>query len=392
MAQFTLAEFHELVAAVSVPMLVADYQKYVDKYSDWSLQDLENWLQDYENIRTACFDLGSHASSDAWDLLYGGGEDYEGEVPDTISVMASTGKYPEFKKSMIAQLLAPFRGIKSLMFEHTVPGPHGRDLIVRSYWKAAGGKEHPYSRVVVVDLDVTDIRRTEQAAQESAESRSRILRTVGHELRNPLFGVAGLSQSLIENWEDIPEDERHQIVQEIQGQSQDTMMILEDLLAGAAAEHRSLQVVVQPLDVSTLLTTSDLNDFELDIKPTPRAKADPLRTRQIIRNLAQNARKYGGPNRSIKCFTDQGNVVVQVSDDGAGLSPRLLERLFEPFNAGDHPGSTGLGLSISKALALAMDGDLLLRDDLPATTFELRLPATKTRHGGNSKPKSESET
>ncbi len=378
MAQFSLEEFRELVAAVSVPMLVMDYRGIIAEYSSWDPDELEEWLQDPHHIVDISEHLGEHTASDAWIRLYGG-ENNDGTVPDLISPMvANPDKYADYHKSMIAEFTAPFKGIRSLLFEHTVPGPQGRDITVRSHWKAAGGINNPYARIVVVDLDVTDLRRTEQAAQESAESRSRILRTVGHELRDPLDEVSTMSDTLMKDWHTSNDKSRREMLKAILDQATDTMMGLEDLLAGAAAEQKALQVVQKPVDMLSLLTDADLKDFDVKIESVPSAIADPLRVRQIIRNLVQNARQHGGPKRQIRCFSENDDVLVQVIDNGEGIPESEAARLFETLNTNDESNSLNLGLSVSKSLAIAMEGDLTLRTDLPNTTFELRLPTSRS--------------
>ncbi len=379
---FGLDDFCDLVSFISVPVLVRNHEAMIERYSGMTVEEFEEYLQDDHHLLEACDALGDYlAASDAWFRLYGDPSEERSGLPDTVGPMSRGGGYPEFRHNLIQQLCAPFRDIRSLVCEHSVPGPHGRDIIVRSYWKAAGGFDNPYARTVVVDLDVTDMRRTEKAAQEVAESRSRILRTVGHELRNPLAGISGIAQVVNEEWDSLDDDSRKSLMETVATQAQDTMVILEDLLAGAATEQSDVVVELRPVDITEIITRVDLADFELQISEIKPAMADPLRTRQIIRNLAQNARKYGGPERKISCDTEDGWVVIRVSDNGEGIKGINLERLFQPFNSSNHQGSTGLGLSISKTLALAMGGDLTLREDLPGTVFELTLPVSRINAG-----------
>ncbi len=390
--RFTLEEFRNLVEAVSIPILVRSHEPLIEAFKGWSGEEFVEYLRrDGKNLREALNVLGPRVVSSGWIRLYGEESPEENDpqlsiednelIPDTVEPAIQGGDYPELREHLVAQLAAPFFGTKSITVEHQVPDIHGGEITVRSYWKATGPPDRPYSRVVTVDLDVTEERRTEQAAQEVADSRARIIRTVGHELRNPLAGIVGIAQVAYEQWDDLDHDTLYELIEAITDQAQDARTILEDLLAGAATEQSEFGIEPRPIDIAEILTRSDLSDFHFVISDQVPAMADPLRVRQIVRNLTQNARKYGGPNKSIRIFQSGEQIVIQVSDDGEGIQGFNLEHLFEPFNASDHEGSTGLGLSISKTLALAMGGDLILREDLPGTTFELNLPVSKISGG-----------
>ena len=109
--------------------------------------------------------------------------------------------------------------------------------------------------------------------------------------------------------------------------------------------------------------------------------SDPLRFRQIIRNLLSNATRYGGSNVSVHAFRDGAQVTVAVSDDGTGIPLERANTIFEPYASahepGSQPGSVGLGLAVSRTLARLMGGDLVYNGN-GGTTFELTVPADRT--------------
>jgi signal transduction histidine kinase len=100
--------------------------------------------------------------------------------------------------------------------------------------------------------------------------------------------------------------------------------------------------------------------------------------RQIVRNLATNAQRYGGD--AIRVEMDRGNdrATLRVIDDGAGVPEDDRERIFEPYasahGVAGHPGSIGLGLAISRKLARLMGGDLTYRYQDGESIFEFTLP------------------
>jgi signal transduction histidine kinase len=117
----------------------------------------------------------------------------------------------------------------------------------------------------------------------------------------------------------------------------------------------------------------------VDIPTGVHAWVDPLRFRQIVRNLLTNARRYGGANVTIRAGVDRAGIYVQVIDDGPGVPAGDRERIFQPYvrAAADSalPGSIGLGLPVSRRLARLMGGDLVYRHDA-GSIFEIRLPGT----------------
>ena len=110
--------------------------------------------------------------------------------------------------------------------------------------------------------------------------------------------------------------------------------------------------------------------------------ADPERLRQILMNLVSNAQKFTpeGGSIQITCAGDEERVRISVHDNGVGIPPEQLERIFEPFVQAHRPAElgveqgVGLGLAISRELARAMDGDVTASGDLEVgSTFTLEL-------------------
>ena len=114
----------------------------------------------------------------------------------------------------------------------------------------------------------------------------------------------------------------------------------------------------------------------------PGALADPLRVRQVVRNLLTNAGRYGGSEVWIEFGTRGNLVVIQVCDNGPGIADSEHQRIFEPY-ASAHPrtgmpAAVGLGLSDARQLARLMGGDVQYVPG-PHTTFELTLVSAPSR-------------
>jgi PAS domain S-box-containing protein len=216
--------------------------------------------------------------------------------------------------------------------------------------------------IIYFDGAILDI--TAKVAAE--QSRNEFIATVSHELRSPMTVVVGLGEELANNYDSFSDDERRELAQLIARQAEDATWLLEDLLvAYRQAAERVLEVTER--DVEVIVQTG-----------RTMAKADPRRTRQIIRNLVSNAVRYGGPEISVVVRGAGDRVELAVRDNGKPIAPEEVERIFQPFQRGsgpDVPTSVGLGLTVARKLARLMEGDLVYRQEDGLTSFVLSLPA-----------------
>jgi signal transduction histidine kinase len=360
----------QLVSAVSAPLLVVDYTPIIERYEGLTVAEIARRLEDEEELIT-CLQLPRQLGvSDEWVLLYGHPLADE-EAPDLVDRRFTGDQYPDLRKDIIDQFLAPFRGISSLLSQHLAPTLAG-EVTVRSHWKAPLVDGVPdYSMIVIVDLDISDLREAEQALEEAIESKDRLMATLSHELRNPLSGVVGFISILTNDWDSMDDDTRREMAEDIAAQVGDMSSLLDDFLTFNV--DSSLCVDDQLLTVADVLESLDLAGVKLEIDPAIKARGDALRIRQVIRNLMRNAERHGGERRILRTVTIDGMLAIQMRDDGPGVSSEVLERLFEPFSHGSKSGSLGLGLAVSRKLAKAMGGDLTYRREGDTTVFELRL-------------------
>lgn len=367
-------EIEQLASAAAVPLLVVDYTPLIDRYRGLPVEEIAALLED-ESELFACLRLPRQLGvSDDWILLYGFSED--DQTPDLVVRKFSGHRYPELRKNLATQFLAPFRGISEIRCEHLAPALAG-DVIVRSHWKASLVEGVPdYTRIVIVDLDVSDLREAEKSLGEAVESKDRFMATVAHELRNPLTSVVGFSSILTSEWESMDDETRRSMAKDIDDQVGDMASLLDDFLTFNVDQDQRVDDAV--LSIGTVLASVDLEGVESEVDETLLVRGDALRIRQVIRNLVRNARIHGG--KSLKLMTEStGNrVLIRSIDDGTGVPPDVVDNLFQPFSHGAKSGSLGLGLSVSRKLARAMGGDLVYRREAGLTVFELQLPAGPT--------------
>ena len=225
--------------------------------------------------------------------------------------------------------------------------------------------------------------------EEAAKSKDQFLASISHEIRTPLTSVVGFSNLLTERRLDGESAEMAGIISR---EAHEVEYIVEDLLVAARADLGTIALQLAPTDVSVAVQASVAALIEG--KPRVRtdgldatAVADPARVRQILRVLLTNAVRYGGPDVEVMIASGPRTVSVAVSDDGLGIPPGDVDRIFAPYHrahsASGQPQAIGLGLYIARYLARLMDGDLNHQRSAGRTAFVLTLPrhATSTAIG-----------
>lgn len=227
-------------------------------------------------------------------------------------------------------------------------------------------------------------RATEQLERRLAE-RDRFVASVGHEVRTPLAAVLGLAEEVRDRFDLLGPTEVRELIGVLADQSKEIASIVEDLIAFTATdrpdfvvrtERTRLDEVVRAAVASVpAVARSGLSIRRIE---SVHAACDPLRARQIVRNLITNARRHGGDRTYIDVTsTPDGGVVIAVADSGGPIPESIQATMFEPYASsyrteGDL-ASLGLGLTVSRQLARSMGGDLIYRWD-EESRFELHFP------------------
>lgn len=225
-----------------------------------------------------------------------------------------------------------------------------------------------------------------EALERSNEEKDKLLASVSHELRTPLTAIVGLSEEIAANRLSMGRDEFDELTGIIAVQSRELAQLVEDLLVASRADFGNLSIRPEAIDLRTQvgMVLDGVHDALLGGRSLSvegegaRAWADPLRVRQIVRNLITNALKYGGDTIEVAVAEIGGLAKVVVSDNGAGVAEHeatlIFERYYRSRQAPTQPGSVGIGLSVSRQLAELMDGTLTYSPTGGVTGFELALP------------------
>ena len=295
-------------------------------------------------------------------------------------ILASRVDEPE---AMLAELEAAASHVEDTpTLEFSLNQPEARTLQIRVFpiQSAEGGSQG-------LALLLHDITRE----RELDEIKSRLLSTVSHELRTPLASIKGFATTLLREDVDWDETSRREFLSIIDEESDRLSELIGNLLDMSRIEAGELPVEPEPIDLLPIIqeTAAEFqmrthdHHFQLQLPGTlPLAMADPRRTRQVLRNLVENAVKYspGGGPITIAAQPEEQMIVVSVADRGIGIDPQQLDRVFDRFYQVDSAstrkvGGSGLGLSISKAIVEAQAGSIWAESEANVgSTFYFSLP------------------
>jgi signal transduction histidine kinase len=245
--------------------------------------------------------------------------------------------------------------------------------------------------MVLVGASALESRWQRSRLKAVVEAKDRFLATVSHELRTPLTGVVGFLAEALNRY-DMSDAEKWEAVSIAADQAQELAGIVEDLITATRVDPSGLSVnhtvinlsheVAQVVEAFSRRLVVRLQGVEQQLL----AWGDAARVRQILRNLLDNAARYGRPPVDLVLRADSGRIYVQVGDHGPGVAPdrqRLLFRPHQPLHPSTtQPESLGLGLWISRHLARLMGGDLTYEPgEVPCFTLALAA-APRTRGRG----------
>jgi signal transduction histidine kinase len=222
--------------------------------------------------------------------------------------------------------------------------------------------------------------------REVSQSKDSFIADVSHELRTPLTGIYGFASALEDGDQSLSPASR-ELVGLIVTEAAELARMVDDLVAAGRIDADAITYDLETVELSA--------EIEEVIRPFKRrgvsvevddigisVRADRLRLRQLLRNLVSNAVKYGGDEIAVTAYRQDHTVVIEVIDDGPGVSADADDRLFNRY-VHDHgsallQGSVGLGLAIARSFAEGMDGSLEYKriDDL--TIFEVSLPLAES--------------
>jgi len=255
----------------------------------------------------------------------------------------------------------------------------------------------------MVDERTEKLKSAISKAEEANRMKSEFLATMSHEIRSPMSGVLGMAELLL----DTPlTSQQKDLTRTILNSGEVLMNIIEDILDFSKIEANKLELdpiavnMLELVDDVAMLYSTKARDkaLELAVRYVPGSEpfvyADPMRIRQVLGNLVNNAIKFTQTGYVIITVRedfdadlplDKVKLVFTVEDSGIGIAPQDQDRIFEKFEQANssttrNHGGTGLGLSISRKLIELMGGQITLQSELgKGSTFEFTLPMTRNQ-------------
>lgn len=234
-------------------------------------------------------------------------------------------------------------------------------------------------------------------AEEGNRAKSQFLANMSHELRTPLNAIIGYSEMLQEESAELGMDGLIPDMKKIHVAGKHLLSLINDILDLSKIEAGKMELFLEEFDVATViqdvvttiqpLLDKNANRIEVDCSPaTGRMYADVTRIRQILFNLLSNASKFtkeGLIRVEARRLREGGAdwITMRVSDNGIGMTPSQMSKLFQPFTQADAStnrkyGGTGLGLAISRRFSQMMGGDITAESESgKGTSFNVRIPA-----------------
>jgi two-component system phosphate regulon sensor histidine kinase PhoR len=270
-----------------------------------------------------------------------------------------------------------------LGFELALPGLDNRCLQVNA--AALLDRSGRQQGIVLVFHDLTRLKQLENTRQE-------FVANVSHELRTPLSMIKGYVETLANGAKDDPKVAAR-FLQTIEKHADRLTYLIEDLLTISRLESGQIVMNVQTVElkgiagevVNDLRTRAAERNVVLEDKVPAglRVKADAERLQQVLFNLVDNAIKYGRSGGGVWISARPAAALAEVSvrDNGPGIPPDSVDRVFERFYRVDkarsrEQGGTGLGLSIVKHIVQSHGGEVWVESELgKGTTFFFTLPA-----------------
>lgn len=245
-------------------------------------------------------------------------------------------------------------------------------------------------RAILVKASVRTV-----ALEENEKLRTTLLASLSHDLRTPLATITGAVTTLQKFGDAMPAEQRRDLLASIEEEASRLTRFIANLLDMSRIEAGALRPKSDFVDVAEVVraaveratkafggqpfSTSLAHDL-------PFMRGDANLIEQVLFNLLDNAQKYGGGGRvSIHARRDGDSVLLSVTDEGPGIKPADLERIFEKFYRGGRSdgrkAGTGLGLSISRGLIEAMGGRIWAESPAArrrGTRIVIAMPAAET--------------
>lgn len=217
---------------------------------------------------------------------------------------------------------------------------------------------------------------------ENERFRANLLRAVSHDLRTPLTSISGSASSILNN--DFDEETKKKLISDIYDDSIWLINLVENLLSASRLDDGKVQLKTEPQLVEDIINEAvthvnrKILNYNLKVELENdfiMVDVDVRLIVQVLINILDNAIKYTdeGTDIIIRSFTKGNKVIIEILDNGLGISKENQECIFDMFftsseSKGDSRRGLGLGLALCKSIINAHGGDIYVRNNKPKGT------------------------
>ncbi len=279
----------------------------------------------------------------------------------------------------------------ALNVEFRVTWPDGSVHWLKDQGETLRGPDGPFMTGAAVDI--TDRKQMEDELRDADRRKDEFLAMLGHELRNPLAPLRNVTETLRRRRLDGPALERAYAMMDRQvahlsrlvDDLPDVSRITRGLVELGKAPANLAEVIEQAVEMAAPVIEGRGHELSLALPHRPlRVEGDATRLTQVVFNLLHNAAKYTDPGGKVwlTLERDADRAVLRVRDNGTGMKPDLVPKVFDLFSQGERTpdrsqGGLGLGLALVKRLVEMHGGTVAARSEGPGkgSEFSVRLPA-----------------
>ena len=289
----------------------------------------------------------------------------------------------------------------------TLVARDGREIAIDDNGATMHDRQGKLIGTVVVFRDITsrkqaeeDLRAAKEAAETANRTKSQFLANMSHELRTPMNAIIGYSEMLTEEAQDDGREDMVSDLQKIHGAGKHLLALINDILDLSKIEAGKMELFLETFDVPQMVQelaaslepviAKNSNRLEIQCPESLGTMyADLTKVRQNLMNLLSNAAKFTSEGQIVlnvksEARGGQPGISFRISDEGVGMTPEQMSRLFEVFSQADASttrkyGGTGLGLAITRLFCRMMGGDVTVESEAgKGSTFTMWLPAVVT--------------